>query len=155
VKIVSVMTTTSRGGAEFAAAELLDGRAARGHDVVMLNDPVSTRRDMRRPTGLRLWRIAIGPKLSVRSAAGLLLRFPQLLHRLRRALVDEALYDVLLVWAEWGPLPPAMRRWLPSRLYAAAAQGAAGIMAVSQATRASLRAVGLPAGLVTCNAFRP
>jgi glycosyltransferase involved in cell wall biosynthesis len=179
VKIVSVMTTTSRGGAEFAAAELLDALARRGHDVLMLSDHrESTRGDMGRPTAVRLRPIALGPELSVRSVAGIVVRVPQLLRRLHRALDDQAPYDVLvlhykkeqllgsllprrlratLVWAEWGPLPAPMRRWLPRRVYAAAARRAAAIMAVSEGTRASLLAAGVPADLVTCvpNALRP
>ena len=38
VKIVSVMTTDAAGGAEFAAVEMLDALAERGHEVVMLSD---------------------------------------------------------------------------------------------------------------------
>ena len=45
MKIVSVMTTDSSGGAEFAAVEMLDALRARGHDVVMLTDMAGMGRD--------------------------------------------------------------------------------------------------------------
>ena len=63
MKIVSVMTTTSAGGAEFAAVEMLDALAARGHDVVMLSDMPEIGRD----TAVAVAPLQIGPKLSVRS----------------------------------------------------------------------------------------
>ena len=45
MKIVSVMTTSSAGGAEFAAVEMLDALSARGHDVVLLSDMPGIERD--------------------------------------------------------------------------------------------------------------
>ena len=45
MKIVSVMTTSSAGGAEFAAIEMLDALADRGHEVVMLSDQADIGRD--------------------------------------------------------------------------------------------------------------
>ena len=45
MKIVSVMTTSSRGGAEYAAISLLDALAARGHETVMLSDQRGVVRD--------------------------------------------------------------------------------------------------------------
>ncbi len=63
MKIVSVMTTSSAGGAEFAAVEMLDALAARGHDVVLLSDLPGIERD----TAVRVEPLQIGPKLSVRS----------------------------------------------------------------------------------------
>src|SRR5688572_30468602 len=121
MKIVSVMTTSSHGGAEFAAVEMLDALRARGHEAVMLSNQAEIGRD----TGVRVRPIAIGPKLSLRSYASLALRTPVLLGRLNRTLQREAPYDVLLVhykkeqllaallparlratlvWAEWGPV---------------------------------------------------
>ena len=38
MKIVSVMTTDSSGGAEFAAMEMLEALRQRGHETVMLTD---------------------------------------------------------------------------------------------------------------------
>ena len=89
--------------------------------------------------------MALGPKLSTRSWAGLTLRWPLLLRRLRDALRAQAPYDVLMVhykkeqllagmlpaqlrstivWAEWGPVPFPLRRGhaaarLPARRRAA------------------------------------
>jgi glycosyltransferase involved in cell wall biosynthesis len=179
VKIVSVMTTASLGGAEFAAVELLDALAMRGHDVVMLSDhPDLARGDMGRRTQIRLQPIAIGPKLSARTYGDLVLRAPLLLRRLRESLEAEAPYDVLmlhykkeqllgsllprrlraaLVWAEWGPVPHPLRRSLPRRVYVAAARKAAAILAVSDGTRRSLVDTGIPPQLLTRvpNAIRP
>src|SRR6476646_4580826 len=134
VKIVSVMTTDSPGGAEFAAVEMLEALRQRGHDTVMLTDMASMARD----TGVRVAPISIGPKLSTGSWPGLALRWPLLGRRLREALSAQAPYDVLMVhykkeqllvpslppelrrtvvWAEWGPVPFPLRRGLPRRRY--------------------------------------
>ena len=50
MKIVSVMTTDSPGGAEFAAVEMLEALRQRGHETVMLTDMASMARD----TGVRV-----------------------------------------------------------------------------------------------------
>ena len=47
MKVVSVMTTESRGGAEFAAVEMLDVLRARGHETVMLTNQPAIARDTR------------------------------------------------------------------------------------------------------------
>lgn len=173
MKIVSVMTTDSSGGAEFAAVELLEALRRRGHDTVMVTDSPGIVRD----TGVREAEIAIGPKLSTRSWPSLALRSPLLLARLRRVLRAEQPYDVLMVhykkeqllapllpaslrrtivWAEWGPVPFPLRRGLPHRAFLAAARGAALVTAVSEGTRRSLADVGVdPAKLVVVpNALR-
>src|SRR5580692_2961282 len=93
VKIVSVMTTDSSGGAEFAAVEMLEALRRRGHDTVMLTDAPGIGRD----TEIEVRPIAIGPKLSVGSWMGLAARWPLLVARLRAALLAQAPYDVLLV----------------------------------------------------------
>ena len=165
MKIVSVMTTESRGGAEFAAVEMLDELRERGHQTVMLSDQPGLARD----TGIDVRPIDIGPKLSSRSWPELLVRWPQLVMRLRGALAREAPYDVLLLhykkeqllaltlgrrltptlaWAEWGPVPFPLRRGAPRALYRLAARRAALIMAVSDGTRNSVRQVGIPAGKI-------
>ena len=82
MKIVSVMTTTSAGGAEFAAVEMLDALAARGHDVVLLSDMPEIGRD----TAVAVAPLQIGPKLSVRSWRRLMADWPRYIRRLRRAL---------------------------------------------------------------------
>ncbi|PTL58472.1 hypothetical protein C7Y72_01785 [Paraconexibacter algicola] len=161
MKIVSVMTTTSPGGAEFAAVEMLDALVARGHDCVMLSDDPA----IGRGTGVRVEPIAIGPKLSVRTWGSLMLRFVPYVRRLRRALEAQAPYDVLLVhykkeqlmarwlprelratlvWCEWGPVPFPLRKGLPRRMYLAAGERADLVLAISQGTKDSVCAVGIP-----------
>src|SRR5450759_184194 len=93
MKIVSVMTTDSSGGAEFAAVEMLEALRQRGHETVMLTDMPGMARD----TGVVVAPISLGPKLSTSSWLGLALRWPQLARRLRAALRAQAPYDVLLV----------------------------------------------------------
>ena len=166
MKLVSVMTTDSAGGAEFAAVEMLDALVERGHECVLLSDTTG----IGRGTRVRVEPIDIGPKLSLRTYATLALRWPLLLRRLRRALQAEAPYDVLLVhykkeqlmarwlppalqatlaWAEWGPVPFPMRRSLPRRMFLAAARPVKVIMAVSSGTKDSLADVGIPADRIT------
>ena len=82
MKIVSVMTTDSSGGAEFAAVEMLEALRQRGHDTVMLTDMSGMARD----TEVTVSPIELGPKLSTRSWIGLMLRWPSLRRRLRTAL---------------------------------------------------------------------
>ncbi len=160
MKIVSVMTTDSSGGAEFAAVEMLQALHDRGHHTVVLTDKLEIGRD----TDVSVQPIALGPKLSTSSWIGLALRWPLLLGRLRSALRAQEPYDVLLVhykkeqllarmlpaqlrrtvvWAEWGPVPFPLRRGLPRSAYLAAARGAALVMAVSAGTRSSVLDVGV------------
>jgi glycosyltransferase involved in cell wall biosynthesis len=161
MKIVSVMTTEAAGGAEFAAVEMLDALAARGHDVVMLSDQP----DIGRQTRVLVHPIEIGPKLSTRSWMGLMGRWFAYVRRLRHALEREQPYDVLLVhykkeqlmagllparlratlvWAEWGPVPYPLRKGIPRQAYLAAARRARLIMAVSAGTKRSVADVGVP-----------
>jgi glycosyltransferase involved in cell wall biosynthesis len=162
VKIVTVMTTASRGGAEFAAVEMLDALSARGHEtVVVTNQPL-----IGRDTRVQVRPLEIGPKLARGTYAHVALRSPVYLQRLRRALAAEAPFDVLLLhykkeqllarwlppelrptltWAEWGPVPVQMRRGLPRRMYLRAARDVALVMAVSAGTKASVCEVGVPA----------
>jgi glycosyltransferase involved in cell wall biosynthesis len=160
MRIVSVMTTDSSGGAEFAALEMLEALRQRGHETVMVSDMPKIGRD----TGVQVAPIDIGPKLSRRSWAGLALRWPLLSWRLRRSLQALAPYDVLLVhykkeqllvrmlprklrptvvWAEWGPVPFPLRQGLPRRAYLAAAAEVPLIMAISEGTRRSVCEVGV------------
>lgn len=155
MRIVSVMTGAARGGAEFAAVELLDALIDRGHEAVMLSDWAGIGRDTR----VEVRPLELGPKLSARSWPGLAIRWPLLARRLRRALEAEWPYDVLLLhykkeqllaarlpervcprvaWAEWGPIPRQMRRGPARSLYAAAARRASPILAISEATRQSV-----------------
>lgn len=161
MKIVSVLTTHSSGGAEFAAVELLDALAANGHETVML----SNQPDIGRGTAVTVRPIDLGPKLAVGTWRGLILQTPRLVAGIVRALRAEAPFDVLLVhykkeqllagllprsiaprvvWAEWGPVPFPLRRGLPRQLYLAAARRASAVLAISEGTRRSVVAVGVP-----------
>src|SRR5687768_14281363 len=134
MKIVSVMTSPTRGGAEYAAVRLLDAVAARGHEAVLLTSHPETAEGTR----VAAREVDLGPKLGSRTWPRLAASWPLVLRRLRRELVREAPYDVLLLhfkkeqllaprlpaalrprvaWAEWGPVPPALRGGGPGRLY--------------------------------------
>ncbi|HTD07476.1 MAG TPA: glycosyltransferase family 4 protein [Solirubrobacteraceae bacterium] len=160
VKIVSVMTTDSSGGAEFAAVEQLEALRRRGHETVMLTDTPGIGRD----SGVEIRPISIGPKLSLGSWIGLAARWPLLVSRLRRALRAEAPYDVLLVhykkeqllvpwlpanlrktvvWDEWGPVPFPLRKGIPRAAFLTAARAVPLVMAVSEGTRSSVIDVGV------------
>jgi glycosyltransferase involved in cell wall biosynthesis len=161
VKIVSVMTTDSSGGAEFAAVEMLEALRQRGHDTVMLTDMTAMARD----TDVRVSPVALGPKLSTGSWTGLMLRWPLLIKKMGDALRAQAPYDVLMVhykkeqllagmlhadlrrtvvWAEWGPVPFPLRKGLPRKAYLRAGERAALVMAISDGTRKSVADVGVP-----------
>jgi glycosyltransferase involved in cell wall biosynthesis len=173
MKIVSIMTTDSSGGAEFAALEMLEALRQRGNDTVMLTDMAQIGRD----TEVRVLPISLGPKLSTRTWVSLALQWPTLLLRMRSALRAQEPYDVLLVhykkeqlmarmlpaalrrtvvWAEWGPVPFPLRKGLPQRAYLAAAAQAALVMAISEGTRVSVTDVGVdPAKvIVVANVLR-
>jgi glycosyltransferase involved in cell wall biosynthesis len=160
VKIVSVMTTDSSGGAEFAAVEMLEALRQRGHETVMLTDMPGIGRD----TEITVEPIELGPKLSLGSWIGLAARWPLLLGRLGSALRRQSPFDVLLVhykkeqllvpmlppnlrgtvvWDEWGPVPFPLRKGIPRRAYLAAARGVPLVMAVSEGTRSSVVDVGV------------
>jgi glycosyltransferase involved in cell wall biosynthesis len=165
VKIVSVMTTDSSGGAEFAAVEMLEALRRRGHETVMLTDMPGIGRD----TEITVEPIALGPKLSLGSWVGLAARWPLLLGRLGSALRRQSPFDVLLVhykkeqllvpmlppnlrgtvvWDEWGPVPFPLRKGIPRRAYLAAARGVPLVMAVSEGTRSSVVDVGVASSKV-------
>jgi len=165
LKIVSVMSTASSGGAEFAAVEMLDALRLRGHETVMLSDMP----EIGRGTGVPVVAIDTGPKLSSRTWTQLLRRWPLLLRQFARALEEQMPYDVLLVhykkeqlmagmlpgrlrastvWAEWGPVPMQLRSGLPRRAYLFAAERAALVMAISEGTLRSVRDVGVRTKIV-------
>ncbi len=165
MRIVSVMTSSTRGGAEYAAVRLLDALAARGHEAILL----TSHPDTAEGTRVTARHVDLGPKLGARSWPRLALQWPLLRRRLRRELAREAPFDVLLLhfkkeqllaprlpeqlrprlaWAEWGPVPPPMRGGPPGRLYRSAARGVDAVLAVSAGTRESLIAAGVPAGRV-------
>lgn len=167
--IVSVMTTSSRGGAEYANVDLLSRLVDRGWRATLLTNLP----DLVDGTPVEARPVDLGPKLSRRDAALVVAGFPLYTARLRRALEEErrrAPIDVTLlhfkkeqlmtpflprattgriVWAEWGPLPVPMRRPPARALYAAAAGRADHVIAVSEATRGSLVDAGVPAARVT------
>jgi glycosyltransferase involved in cell wall biosynthesis len=172
MKVVTVLTSEAKGGAEFAAVAMLDALAARGHDTVILANAAIA-------DGLAVGArsLDLGPKMSSRTWVSLLLRTPQLARRLHRELDAVAPYDVLIVhfkkeqllaatlrkrlrgrlaWVEWGPVPRQLRRGLPRRLYVAAARRANVIMAISEGTRDSVLELGVPPEkvIVVPNALR-
>ncbi len=165
-RIVSIQTTSERGGAEYANVDLLDALAGRGHDVVLLTNVP----DIAAGTRVATREIDLGPKLARRSIVRLALMVPLIFWRLVRALSAERPIAVVLVhfkkeqllcsllprrltgeivWAEWGPVPPPMRRGPARWLYALAARRARRIIAVSQGTMRTVVAAGVPAEKVT------
>lgn len=168
LRVVAVLTTHAAGGAEYATVDLLAALARRGHDVTLLTN----RPDLVAGTSVPAVPIDLGPKLRRRTAARTLVAAPVVLGRLARALRREAArgpIDVTLlgykkeqllgallprqitgavVWAEWGPLPVAMRGAVPRRVYALAARSARLVLAESGATAGSLGSAGVPAARV-------
>jgi len=162
MRIVSVITSEARGGAEYAAVRLLDAVAARGHETVLL----TSHPDTAAGTRVAARQVELGPKLSSRSLPRLALTVPLVLRRLRRELAAEAPYDVLLLhfkkeqllapflpaalrprvaWAEWGPVPPPLRGRAAGWPYRRAARAVAAVLAISEGTRRSLVDAGVPA----------
>ena len=160
MRIVSVLTSSAHGGAEFAAVWLLDALAERGHEAVLLTNLP----ELCDGTRVEARPLEIGPKLSRTSYKRLLLSGPRLGAALRRALRRERPYDVLLlhfkkeqlltlalprslratcVWAEWGPLPAPLRHGAANLVYRLAARRADVALAVSKGTRATLVAAGV------------
>jgi glycosyltransferase involved in cell wall biosynthesis len=161
-RIVSIQTTNERGGAEYANVDLLDALAARGHDVVLLTNVP----DIAAGTAVAVRDVDLGPKLARRSVVRLAFTFPLILLRLARALRAERPVGVVLlhfkkeqllcsllpraltgriVWAEWGPVPPPMRRGPARVLYELAARRVFRIAAVSEGTRRTVVRCGVPA----------
>ncbi len=151
-RLVSIQTTNERGGAEYANVDLLEALAARGHEVVLLTNLP----DIASNTVVPVRRLNLGPKLSTRSIARVVLQAPLTLLRLARALRAEQPVGTLflhfkkeqllcsllpkrltgqIVWAEWGPVPLQMRGGLPRLLYALAARRVSRVLAVSEGTR--------------------
>jgi glycosyltransferase involved in cell wall biosynthesis len=164
-RVVSLQTTNERGGAEYANVDLLETLAARGHEVVLLTNLP----ELAAGTQLAVREIDLGPKLSGRSVAQVALLAPVILARLARALYVERPVGTLLlhfkkeqllcsllpsrltgmiVWAEWGPLPPQMRRGPARWAYALAARRAHSVMAISQGTMRTVVEAGVPASRV-------
>jgi glycosyltransferase involved in cell wall biosynthesis len=162
MKIVSVYTSASAGGAEFAIGELLEGVAGLGHEAVLFADAPRLAPGSR----VAFRTIDLGPKLSRSTYRAVLPRFPGLARRLRAALRGEEPFDVLLVhfkkeqlltlflprssrricaWAEWGPLPVEFRSGPANALYRLAGRRADVVFAISDGTRKSLIQAGIPA----------
>jgi glycosyltransferase involved in cell wall biosynthesis len=164
-RIVSLQTTSECGGAEYANVDLLAALAARGHDVVLLTNVP----EIARNAGVRVVHTDIGPKLSRRTVVRVLLQAPLIVLGLVRALRAERPVGTLLlhfkkeqllcsllprrltgeiVWVEWGPVPPSMRRGPARWGYALAARRARAVMAISQGTLRTVVAAGVPASKV-------
>ena len=161
-RIVSIQTTSERGGAEYANVNLLDALIARGHDVVLLtNFP-----DLASGTDVPVREIDLGPKLARRTIARVLLTTPVTLLRLARALHAERPVGTLLlhfkkeqllcsllprrltgeiVWFEWGPVPPPMRSGPARLLYVFAARRTHSVIAISAGTKRTVVEAGVPA----------
>lgn len=163
--IVSVQTTSERGGGEYANVDLLDALAAHGERVLLLTNLP----DLVTGTQVPVQEIDLGPKLARRSARRVVIASPRyalrLLSTLRAVARTEPIDALLLhykkeqllslliprrlapriVWAEWGPLPAEMRRGVARWLYLRAARRTAAIVAVSDGTAQSLVAAGVPA----------
>jgi len=165
VKVVSVLTSGTAGGAEHAAVRMLDALAGRGHEAVLLTDVAG----LTAGSAVAERSVRLGPKLSGRSWPALLAAAPVLRGRLARALGREAPYDLLLLhfkkdqllapllppalrprvaWAEWGPLPPALRGGFPGALYRRASAAVAAVAAVSEGTKHSLLQAGAVPGRI-------
>jgi glycosyltransferase involved in cell wall biosynthesis len=166
MKIVSVMNTAARGGAEFAALEMLDALIARGHEAILLSE----RPDVADEHNVESRAVDLGPKLRLSTWRSLMFKWPKIVRALRDELDKEMPYDVLLVhykkdqllarwlpkrlrplvvWCEWGPIPFPMRKGLPRRMYLNAAKHADVIMAISEGTKQNLIDVGVPAEKIT------
>ena len=164
-RIASIQTTNERGGAEYANVDLLEALRQRGHDVLLVTNVP----DIAAKTQVPVAAIDLGPKLSRSSVVQTALATPRTLWRLARALraarpvgvtflhfKKEQLLCALLppqltgriAWAEWGPVPPSLRRGLPRLLYALAARRARAIMAVSEGTKRTVVGAGVPADKV-------
>lgn len=160
-KIVSIQTTSERGGAEYANVDLLDALAARGHDVLLLTNMPALADGTRVPVR----RIDLGPKLAKRSALRVTLQAPLTAIRIARALRTERPVAAvlvnfkkeqliasllprrltgLIVWAEWGPVPPQMRRGPARAAYALAARRTRLVLAVSAGTADTVVETGVP-----------
>lgn len=162
--VVSVQTTNEKGGGEYANVNLLEALAGRGFRVKLLTNLP----ELTDGTSVPAQRIDLGPKLSRRTLPEVARGFAPGAIRLARALRREARerpIDVLLlhykkeqlmgpllppglvgaiVWAEWGPLPMQLRTGVLRTLYATAARSARLVIAVSDSTRSSLVAAGVP-----------
>ena len=160
-RIVSIQTTSERGGAEYAHVDLLTALVARGHDVVLATNAA----DLTAGTSLRVRELDLGPKLSRRTALRTMLQAPSIILRLARALRAERPVGIVLVhfkkeqllcsllprrlapaivWIEWGPVPAQMRRGPARLIYALAARRASKILAVSEGTARTVRETGVP-----------
>jgi glycosyltransferase involved in cell wall biosynthesis len=164
--VVSVQTTSEKGGAEYSNVDLLEGLADRGMRVRLLTNLPEIAGDSTVP----VTPVDLGPKLSTRTVALVARGFGpwllRLLRSLRRERTEHGPIDVLLVhykkeqlmaalvprrlarsvvWAEWGPVPVQFRRGLPRLAYVLAARRAARIIAISEGTKSSITDVGVPA----------
>ena len=162
--VVSVQTSDERGGGEYANVDLLDKLAGAGHRVKLVtNFP-----ELADGTSVPVRHVDLGPKLSKRGLKQVATRFPLYAGRFVRALraeAAEAPIDVVLlhykkeqlmsrlvtpgisprvVWAEWGPVPFEFRTGLPQRAYAFSAGRAAHVACVSEGTRQTVVAAGVP-----------
>ncbi len=169
MRVVSVQTSSERGGGEYANVDLLAALAARGHDVKL----VTNLPELADGTAVPVRPIDLGPKLGRAGLRQVATRFPLYAARFVAALRAEAaagpIDAVLLhykkeqlmsrlvtarlarrvVWAEWGPLPLEFRTGLPRRAYLLSAAKAAHVACVSEGTRQTIVDVGVPEARVS------
>jgi glycosyltransferase involved in cell wall biosynthesis len=163
-RVVSVQTSSERGGAEYANVDLLVALAERGWDVTL----VTNQPELARGTRLPVRTIDLGPKLRranwprVLGAAPLsALRLARALRELRPTATlvhfkkEQLLVGAMparltgdVVWAEWGPVPFPMRRGPGRWLYVRAARRARRVFCVSVGTADSVIAAGVPSDKV-------
>jgi glycosyltransferase involved in cell wall biosynthesis len=160
-QIISIQTTSERGGAEYANVDLMNALAGRGHKVLLLTDSP----ELAAGTSVPVRELEIGPKLGRASALEVALEAPRTLLRLARALRGERPVAAVLVhfkkeqllcsllphrltgqvvWVEWGPVPAPLRRGPARLLYSLAARRAQAVLAVSEGTAETVIGTGVP-----------
>jgi glycosyltransferase involved in cell wall biosynthesis len=169
MRVVSVQTSNERGGGEYANVDLLDALAGRGHDVKL----VTNLPDLAEGTRVPVREVDLGPKLGRAGLKQVVTRSPLYAARFVAALRAEArlgrIDAVLLhykkeqlmsplvtrrlaervVWAEWGPLPFEFRTGPARRVYAGAAARVHHVACVSEGTRETIVAAGIPGAKVS------
>lgn len=161
MRVVSVQTSDEQGGGEYANVDLLEGLHGRGHEVLLITNQTS----ITDGTPVPVQAIDLGPKLRIATRTSTIRRAPILVRRFRAALQQAGPADALLlhykkeqlmtpmvprsaakriVWAEWGPLPFGLRQGAPRLAYAGAARRVAHVACVSEGTRRTIEAAGVP-----------
>lgn len=169
MRVVSVQTSNELGGGEYANVDLLAALATQGHDVTL----VTNLPELADGTSVPVREVDLGPKLGRAGLKQVTTHFPLYAARFvgaLRAEADRGRIDAVLlhykkeqlmsplitrrlagrvVWAEWGPLPYEFRTG-PARLtYRGSAARVAHVACVSEGTRETILAAGLPEAKVS------